>query len=112
MRTYSKILFFSVGILYFSLLGTSRIPNTPSQKTDGQGIARAENEYSRTRVKIDGAFSYRQLPNGEYRVLEIINRDEGVILIRQIMFTTEIDFLVTGVPKEWLHAKTIKIAWA
>lgn len=111
MRTHSKILFFLVGILYFFLLDGLIATNT-LLNAGNRSIARIESQEIRIRVKLDGAFSYRQLPNGEYRILEIINSDEGVILIRQIMFTTEIDFLVTGVPREWLHAKTIKIAWA
>lgn len=112
MRTYSKILFFFVGILYFFLINTSRMQKIPFQNVSDLSHTEIENKNFRLRTMLDGVYAYRQLHNGEYHILEIINPDEGVVLIREIRLTSEIDFVVTGVPKEWLYVKIIKLAWA
>lgn len=110
MRTHSKILFFLVSILCFFLLDGLVATNIPFNASN-LSISRIENQETRIRVKLDGACAYQQLQNGEYHILKIINPDEGVVLIREIRLSSEIDFVVTGVPKEWLVAKIIKLAW-
>lgn len=111
MRTPGKVLFFLVGVLYFFLLDISRTEEHSLPIISDGNMTRIEEDGVRLNIRLDGACSYRQLHNGEYHILKIINPDEGVVLIREIRLSSEIDFVVTGVPKEWLVAKIIKLAW-
>jgi len=106
MRKYTKALFFLIGILLFSITIEPRISkNKNSISILGLG---------KTRVmlkELDSVPAYQQLPDGEYQVIEVLNPDNGTVLIRQFQLTREIDFVVTGVPKELLSGHSFKIIW-
>ena len=62
-------------------------------------------EHLKDRLTLEHIYTYGELPDGEYRVIEIIDSKSGTVLIRNTRLNVEIDFVITGMPKHFFKGQ-------